>query len=120
MGRWRLGFLLVLALACAGAVLLTLRNWAGAGVAEVRDVPGGHQEIAWISPATSGDSWERLVAALELLQKDQGSRAPVAGKTFRVNFDNAFLPLTADVPEVALYFDDAPDVKLWIRWYKLS
>ena len=80
----------------------------------MRAVPAGHQEIAWISPATSGDSWERLVAALELLKKDP------TYYQFRVNFDKAFLPLTADVPEVALYFDDAPDIKLWIRWYKLS
>ena len=30
----------------------------------------GHQEVAWFAPATSGDSWERLVAALKSLEKD--------------------------------------------------
>jgi hypothetical protein len=118
MGRSRLALLGVLALACVAAMALALRDWAAPGLAEVRGVPSGHQEIAWISPATSGEAWERLVAALTLLQQDKSNGA--LGKNLRVQLANAFLPLTADVPEVALFFDDAPEVKLWIRWYKLS
>jgi hypothetical protein len=111
-----------LALLLGLGVFLAVRDLASAGTLQPRSVPAGSQEIAWLAPATSGDSWERLVAALELLQKDERRGAGPAGpgKALRVNYDNAFLPLTADVPEVALYFDDAPDAKLWVRWYKLS
>ena len=63
MDRTRVVFL-ALALLCGAGLLLTVRDWAGAGLAAVRAVPAGHQEIAWIAPATSGESWERLVAAL--------------------------------------------------------
>lgn len=115
MSRSRIILALALVLLCGSAVLLTVRNWAGAGVADVKAVPPGHQEIAWLAPATSGDSWERVIAALELLQKESGSVTQL-----RVDTANAFLPLTADVPEVSLYFNDAPAAKLWIRWYKLS
>src|SRR5450755_887142 len=112
MGRFRLIFPLALLLLCAAALFLPVGHWGGAGVAEVGAVPPGHQEIAWISPATSGDSWERLVAALELLQKESavsppGGNPTLWGKSFHVNVGRAFLPLTADVPEIALYFDDA-------------
>jgi hypothetical protein len=108
---------LILAVLLAAAVYL-VRSGAGAGQADVRAVPPGHQEIAWMSPATSGDAWERLVAALELLQKDKIN--DWGGKTLRLNLDQAFLALTADVPEVSIWFADAPEVKLWIRWYKLT
>jgi hypothetical protein len=118
MDRWRLVLVLVVALVSAGAIIVTVREWAGAGSAEVRAVPPGSQEIAWIAPATSGDSWERLVAALTLLQHDDNS--DTRDPTLRINLDNAFLPLTADVPEVALSWTGNPDAKLYIRWYKLS
>lgn len=121
MGRFRLGLLLITVVLCGGAILLTVRNWVGAGLVEVKAVPVGDQEIAWISPATSSDGWERLVAALELLQKGGATEAArPTGRVLRVDLANAFLPLTADVPEVALSYADAPAVKLWIRWYKLS
>ncbi|HWY88658.1 MAG TPA: hypothetical protein VNX28_18235, partial [Gemmataceae bacterium] len=92
MGRWRRVSLGALALLCGGVVFLSVRDWAATGLAEVRAVPTGHREIAWISPATSGDSWERLVAALELLQKDpqgewRGASPAGAARTLRVNFD---------------------------------
>src|SRR4029077_11157950 len=50
----------------------------------------------------------------------QDKTKSAGGKALRVNFDKAFLALTTDVPEVALYFEGTPDVSLWIRWYKLS
>src|SRR5579863_5206458 len=126
MGRVQIILFLLLLLIGGALSFIAVRYWVGAAYADVRDVAPGHQEIAWISPATNGDAWERLIAALELLQREAhapavpGASAGPLGKTFHVTFDNAFLPMTADVPEVALYFDDAPDAKLWIRWYKLS
>jgi hypothetical protein len=118
MTRLRLVFVLMLTLLGMAAVLATWRLWAGAGLADVKEVPAGDQEIAWIAPATSGDGWERLVAAFDLLQKDPASSK--AGHTLKINLDNAFLALTADVPEISIYYEENPDAKLWIRWYKLS
>jgi hypothetical protein len=112
-------FLLGAMLLTAGAVYAAARYWPGAGGAEVRPVPPGDQEIAWISPATSGDAWERLIAAVKLLEKETIYDAAPA-RRLRADVSKAFLPLTADVPEVALSFADAPQRKLWIRWYKLS
>ena len=117
MVRFRF-FLLSLGVLLVCAFAFAFWNWAGAGVSDVKDVPPGHQEVAWISPATSGEAWERLVAALELLHKDPENGKN--GRTLTVNFDKAFLALTADVPEVALYFEETPHAKLWIRWYKLT
>ncbi len=111
MGRWRLILIVATVGVCLGALILAVKTWAYPEQAEIRAVPSGHQEIAWIAPATSGESWERLVAALKLLQVSVNIQA---------NFDKAFLPLTADVPEIALYYATNPDAKLWIRWYKLS
>jgi hypothetical protein len=83
-----------------------------------RPVPPGHQEIVFLLPATSGESWERLVAAVEALY----SESQKAGSPYKlqVNKDRAFVDLTADVPEVGLWVEGAEDAKLWIRWYKLS
>lgn len=96
----------------------TLGIWNAPGQAQVRPVPPGHQEIAWIAPATSGDAWERLVAALKLLQQDWPKLQ--RGATLDVDLDKAFLDLTADVPEVGLRLGPGDANKLWVRWYKLS
>lgn len=92
--------------------------WGTATQAQVRPVRAGDQEIAWIAPATSGDSWERLVAALKQLQKDWPEQYD--GKQLQLDLDKAFLDLTADVPEIALGFAGPERPRLWIRWYKLS
>src|SRR5262245_14353515 len=88
------------------------------GHARVRPVPPGDREIAWIAPATSGDAWERLVAALSQLQQ-LGAKIP-AGAHLHVELDKAFLDLTADVPEIALRLGGSQAPRLWVRWYKLS
>ncbi|MCI0681211.1 MAG: hypothetical protein L0Y71_03830 [Gemmataceae bacterium] len=117
--RYRsLVFVLLLAgVAVAGYVAArTLGIWSVPG--QVRPVPPGDQEIAWILPATSGDAWERLVAALKLLQQDWPKLQP--GTKLELDLDKAFLDLTADVPEIGLRLGPGGRHKLWVRWYKLS
>jgi hypothetical protein len=83
-----------------------------------RPVPPGHQEIVFLLPATSGESWERLVAAVDALYAE--SQQAGSQHKLQINKDRAFVDLTADVPEVGLWVEGAEDAKLWIRWYKLS
>jgi hypothetical protein len=101
------------------AAYLILRGFGVLGepsLEVVKNVPTGHQEIAWIAPATSGDAWERLVAAVRQLEK-----APIPGLPgLRVSYDSAFLEVSAGVPELALWLPGKGDAKLWIRWYKVS
>jgi hypothetical protein len=84
-----------------------------------RPVPSGHQEIVFLAPATSVDAWERLVAAVDALYQES-QKSPAGKPRLQVNKDRAFVELTADVPEVALWVDGSEDARLWIRWYKLS
>jgi hypothetical protein len=80
-----------------------------------REVPAGDQEIVLLMPATSGDTWERFVAATDALAEE----ARATGKPLTINKNRAFVEQTADVPEVVL---GVPGVsgKLWVRWYKLG
>jgi hypothetical protein len=116
--RW---LVLLALLAVAGtAGYGAARRWglgAAAGEARARPIPPGCHEIAWIAPATSSDSWERLVAALRQLQQDWPKLQP--GTALDINLDKAFLDLTTDVPEIALG-PAGSSARLWIRWYKLS
>ncbi len=119
--RWLLLVPIVGGLLLAGSYL-ALRGLGlleGRTVAEVKQVPAGHQEIAWVAPATSSDVWERLIAALRHVAREWPSRHPEQ-PPLQVSFDQAFLQLTADVPEIALSLPGTTDVKLWIRWYKLT
>ena len=109
-------------------LLLCLLGWAGysawqylagSDAAEVPALAPGHQEVAWFSPATSGDGWERLVAALRSLEKDWATVHPDL-PPLRVSFDDAFLEQTASIPQIALNFAGFENAKLWIRWYKIS
>jgi hypothetical protein len=87
--------------------------------ADYRPVPPGHQEIAFLAPATSAESWERLVGAVDALFADSQSGK---GDRPRLHVDKsrAFLELTADVPEVSLWVEGAENARLWLRWYKIS
>lgn len=115
--RYFLVGLLLLAAASAGFLMLRgLGLWESGAVAEVRRLERGHQEIAWISPATNTDAWERLVSALTYLEKDWGKMHGTPD--LKVDFDRAFLDLTADVPEIGLRRGDSE--VLWVRWYKIS
>lgn len=92
---------------------------AAPATAEVPSLAAGHQEVAWFAAATSGDSWERLVAALKSLEKDW-TTVHADLPPLKVSFQDAFLDQTASVPQIALYFAGFDSAKLWIRWYKLS
>jgi hypothetical protein len=87
--------------------------------ADYRPVPPGHQEIAFLAPPTSAESWERIVAAVGALLAQWQSAHPGAKRLF-VDDSRAFLELTAEVPEVAIWVEGAEDARLWLRWYKLS
>ncbi|MCC6420225.1 MAG: hypothetical protein IT429_18475 [Gemmataceae bacterium] len=122
--RRRVHLLLYLLLAgtLAGALYLTLRGFdlVGApGAAQVRDVPPGDQEVAFLVPATASDTWERLVSAADALRRDWPKVYPGA-PSLHVCKDKAFVELTADVAELALSLGGADRPKLWIRWYKLT
>jgi hypothetical protein len=102
--------------------LAVYQGWYYLAGQETVDVPAlelGHQEVAWFAPATSGDGWERLVAALKNLQKDWTTVHPDL-PPLRVSFQDAFLDQTASIPQIALYFTGFENAKLWIRWYKIS
>jgi len=92
-------------------------GWFEPVAAPVRPVPPGSRELAWIAPATSGETWERLVAALTQLERDWPTLHD--GATLDIDLDRAFLALTADVPEIGIRVGGG-DATLWIRWYKLS
>jgi len=117
--RTVVGLALAAALVLAG--YLTLRGFEvlGAPAADVKPVPAGHQEVAWISPATSDDTWERLVEAVRYLTNNWMELFPDS-PALESNFDRAFLDLTADVPEVGLWFRGQENAVLWLRWYKLA
>src|SRR5262249_23506495 len=68
---------LLVFLLLAGIVLASYLAMRGLGLlgtpalAEVRDVPSGHQEIAWFQTATSVESWERFVKAVRLVKTER-------------------------------------------------
>jgi hypothetical protein len=118
----RLSLFAILAAALVTAAYLTLRGFdllGAPGEASVKRVPQGHQEVAFLIPATGGETWERLVAALDALKRDWSERHP-RGPQLLVRKDNAFVELTADVAQLALWLEGRADQKLWIRWYKLT
>jgi hypothetical protein len=102
----------LLALRAMGVLDLT-------GLADVKPLAEGHQELAFLGPATSGENWERLVAAVQLIEKEWPTTQP-GRPPFRANYDNAFPPSTIDVPEIRMWLGNAENNVLWVRWYKLS
>src|SRR5262245_13988570 len=95
--RWFGGGLALVVVATAVVLtLLGLGWWSEIEPGRVRPVAAGDQEIAWIAPATSGETWERLVKALRLLAHD--CRKDHGTAELAINTDRAFLLLTADVP----------------------
>ncbi|MCS6851522.1 MAG: hypothetical protein NZ700_10195 [Gemmataceae bacterium] len=110
-------FRLVLKIALAGTFLAALLApwglgwWRGGPTVLPRPLPHGHQELAWLQPATSTSTWERLMAGLQRLQH--------AWPELQVDDRGAFPEQTAAVPEVALWLGGSSE-KLWIRWYKLT
>jgi hypothetical protein len=118
----RVLLVLLLVVALAGATYMSLRgfDWLGtSSAARTRPVPSGHQEVAFLLPAATNDGWERLIAALDVLERDWATFHPDSPR-LRVNKDRAFIELTADVPEFSLWLEGHENAKLWVRWYKLS
>lgn len=98
---------IALAAAGWGAARALLPRDAGPGLA--LPLAGDDQEVAWIAPATSGETWERLVKALRLLEADG---------VVRLDLTRAFLQASADVPDIGVTRGDSPTLR--VRWYKLS
>jgi hypothetical protein len=116
MSRTRLVLASALLLLAGLIAAIGWGGWFMPVAAPVRPVPPGARELAWIAPATSGESWERLVAALMQLQRDWPTHD---GAGLEVDLDRAFLALTADVPEVGIRVGGTESTLL-VRWYKLS
>ncbi len=120
--RWQNPLVFSLLLALVGSAgFLTLRGlgyWrdAASSLGHIKEVPAGHQEIAWLFPATNAEGWERLLSALKILERDWPE---LHGSVLQLDLTNAFPPRSAAVPEVGVRFGDNANT-LWIRWYKLS
>jgi hypothetical protein len=110
--RW----LWILGLVALGAVAYFVLRDQAFGPGRVKPLADGDQEIAWMAPATSGENWERVVKAVRVLAGQWAHTH--GGDALVLNTDRAFLPLTADVPEIGLRFSKSKT--LWLRWYKLS
>jgi hypothetical protein len=118
--RLAIGLVIAVALLLAGYLVLRGTNVLGLpSVAEVKPVPAGHQEVAWLAPATSDEAWERQVAGVRYLIQRWPDWFPKSPPLL-ANFERAFLDPTADIPEVGLYFQGQKHAVLWLRWYKLS
>jgi hypothetical protein len=111
--------LVLIVIAASFLTLLVFNVLPARDSGEVRPVPAGDQEIAWIDAATSSDVWERLVSALHNLEETWPT-FHATGPALQVNYDRAFLELTADTPEIALHFGGPGSPRLWLRWYKSS
>src|SRR5829696_1173099 len=94
----------------AAAAFLVLSPAAEQGTPRPLAVAAGAHEIAWLQPATSAATWERLVEAMKraaqrLAPDRPGLEAVEAGSS------------SDAVPEVTLRWDGG---KLVFRWYKLT
>src|SRR5215510_2676313 len=99
--------ILLLVATLATAAYLTLRGFSLVGapeLARVKDVPAGHQEIAFLAPASAVDAWERLVSALDALEREWPTVYPKL-PALRIKKDNPFAQLTTDVAEIAICLD---------------
>ena len=88
-------------------------------LAGVQPVPEGDEEIAYLGPATSSDTWERLVAAVRRLVQqwpEHHQDLPPLG----ASLEHVFKERTTDVPELALWLGGRGGGRLWVRWYKIS
>lgn len=121
MTRFRIVPIALLVCTAVLAVYLTLlgSGLLGQPLLDVKEVPAGQQEIAWLMPATSGTNWERFVAAVIHLREQWPKTFPHAPR-LRARLANAFPEQTAEVPELALYMEGKESQKLLIRWYKFS
>ncbi len=119
MNRKRLGAVLLATFVLVSAAYMTLLSFGLVSAsADLPPVPAGHREIIFMAPATSGDAWDRLIAAVDALQLESLQEGSKTG--LNVSKERAFTTLTAEVPEVSLWPEGCEDARLWIRWCKLS
>jgi len=118
--RWFLwsALFVTLGVACYQTTLW-MGVWGAFGDSQVKPLEETDQEIALIEPATSIDDWGRIVTALKLLELDWPKINPHL-PALRVNLDEAFPKLSADVPEIVLSMKVGPGHRLRLRWYKIS
>jgi hypothetical protein len=110
--RSNLLVLVVVGLALAAAwVVWPFGRLASTGQAVPKPLEGGDQEIVWLNPATSTETWERFVAAARRFVGDR--------KGLTLDDSNAFPSQTTAVPEFALALAPGKP-RLWFRWYKLT
>lgn len=74
-------------------------------------VPNGDQEVAWIHPATSSNTWEHFVKGAHFVADE------IDG--LEVDSESAFPDSTTAVPEVILGLGSS-NQRLRIRWYKVT
>lgn len=112
------GIFLLLGAVLVTAGYLTLRSFGllvGPTLAEVKAVPAGSQEVAWISTATGVETWNRIVEAARRLEQ-RWPQEPA----LHVDTGAAFPGRSTTIPELALWLEGQPEQKLLIRWYKIS
>lgn len=117
MNRKRVLLFCLLAVAAAVGAVAAWNSFT-AEKPHYREVPPGCQEIAFLAPATSADSWERVVAGADALVKE--SQAGRNNLHLHIDKQRAFVEQTAEIPEIALWVDGCEDQRLLLRWYKLS
>src|SRR5437899_12920750 len=102
MKRRRILILVLVLLVLAGTGYGALR---GLGVFDAptayRAVQPGHQEIVFLAPATSADSWERLVAPVDALVQES-QQAASTKQNLVLDKNRACINMTSNMPEVAL------------------
>ncbi len=120
MSRRRVVLLGLVVIAVAAAGYVAFRHPQSLGFPappEVRPVPSGDQEIAWIHTATNSTNWERFVEGVRHVEQTLRESKPELG--LAADFSNAFPEQTTVVPEVVLRVHGSPH-RLWFRWYKLT
>lgn len=107
IGAW--GGLMSLAL-----VFVVGPSWLGRGSsASPRPVLAGDAEVVWMNAATNVVGWERFVAAIRRLEKNEKLGLAI------VDDSNAFPEQTTAMPELAVTLAGHRG-RIWFRWYKLT
>lgn len=116
------GVLLLLGAVLTTAGYLTLQSFGllvQPSIVDVKPLQPGYQEIAWISPATSADTWTRMVEAAESA-RDQWPPPGSGLAALQVDTSMAFPDRSTDIPELLMWVGNDESQKLVLRWYKIS
>jgi hypothetical protein len=115
MRRWSWIFLISLTIAIIFLATRLPRYYGMRTVAELRPVPNGDQEIAWLHNPTSFESWDNFVWGVKRAEMDE------SGKPSGLEVDDtaAFPHRTTAIPEIVIR-KPGYDGSLRIRWYKVT